>query len=272
MTKHDKRQIWTLLIGGGATIGTAVLGMFSSPPSSWQAATANPVRWYLVFACTIPLTIALLTLKVSLLLKGISDKEELIRDIARRVPRLSVVTVFESSFEAMGHLIENVGRCRKMYNTRFGPKDVEDSDAVNTRVTKRLDEEILKSVKNGMDYYWLITKDYQRSADDLMVSREKYATRTGRAGGLAVWKLSDVSIPLIHFCVLEYPDSKELLFGWALTHRHDFAERVFLIRDERVVEYFATLFDIYKQRATPIDPASGSVSCEPLGAGRHKRE
>jgi hypothetical protein len=245
MTANEKRQTITLTIGAAAAIAAAAVGLIASDvPKSLRDIVGSPIAWSVAVACTIPLIIVLAANQISSLLKASADREEVVREIARVLPQASLIIHFESSAEAMQYLINNVPRARCFYNTRLASTTIEQSDPANVRITEKLDSTITTAIRKGMDYRWIISPEHEQSAVAFK-AEWRHNAASGKGGNCTCWVLPDPSMQLFHFAILEYPQSRELFLGWALSSARSFSEKVFLIRDDRLVQYFRGVFEIY---------------------------
>lgn len=251
MKKDDKRQTITLVLGGLAAVTAALLGLVvTDVPNSLKSLVGSPLAWAVVVTCTLPILILLMVNQVSALLKSSSDREATVEDVVKHLPVTSTIIHFETSAAAMEYLIENVARATHVYNTRLSIKRVEDSDPENLRLVARFDAAVWKAVQRGMEYSWLVSTEYAQIAKDLEARRKAYAQTHRSVGVYCYWILKESEVPFFHFVVLQYSDHRELLLGWALASTHSFGERVFLLRDDRLVDYFRGLFDTYSRAAT----------------------
>jgi hypothetical protein len=249
MTVNEKRQVITLTIGAVAAIAAAAVGLIASDvPKNLREIVGSPTAWSIALTCTIPLIIVLAANQISSLLKASADREEVVREIARVLPQASLITHFESSAEAMQYLIKNVPLAKCFYNTRLASMLIEQSDPANLRVTQELDTTIARAIRKGMDYHWVISPEYEQNAMTLRTEWRQYAG-SKKAGIYSYWVLPESNVHLFHFAILEYAQTRELLLGWALSSARSFSEKVFLIRDDRVVQYFRGAFEIYVARA-----------------------
>jgi hypothetical protein len=260
MSPNDRRQTITLLVGVSAAILAALAGLLvSDVPVHLRSLVSNATAWAIAFTCTLPILIVLATNQISLLLKSSTDREETVKDVVRLLPHSSLVLHFETSAEAMNYLIQNVRRAKHIYNTRLADGRVEASDPLNLVLTKRFDDALWKAIMDGTHYNLIVSPDHAAVAATLLEARGAHAATHDTTGICCSWVLGQSTIPLFQFCILEYGDSRELLIGWALTSSRSFAEKVFLLRDDRLVQYFRSLFELYVQAASPATaPGSGN--------------
>lgn len=247
MSRDDKRQVWTLAIGGGAALLAAFLGLINSDlPTGLHGLISSATAWSIVWTCTIPIIIVLAANQVSSLFKASSDREATVRDITRILPQACLISHFDDSHSAMNYLIQNVPRAEQFYNTRFAPRHVEESEPGNIEITKLFDDVVKNAIRAGVDYHWIISQDYEQLAMSLKAEWKQRFGSKQKSGVFAAWVLPPgASQQLFHFAILDYGDSKDLLLGWSLSSVRQFAEKVFLIRDERMVEYFRGVFELY---------------------------
>ncbi len=243
-----KREWVTLVIGGLATVTSTILALFSTVPDALSS-VIDPITWTVAFTGTVPLTIILVVNQVSLLLATASARDNEREMLRKLIPHVNIVTLFQNSAEAAAYLATNMSRCRRFYNTRLTSSEVEGSDDLNVRVTSKLDAEILKAMRSGMDYFWLVSAPHEGVAGDLGKRRADFVARGSRPGTYSAWVLPDVGVPLFQFCILQYEGERELLIGWALTSTSNFGDTVFMIREARVVDYFLDLFRLYAEKA-----------------------
>jgi len=203
------------------------------------------MAWSVVFACTIPLLIVLAVNQVSLLLKTTSDREEEVSALMATLPKSASIMHFPNSSAAMKYLAANIDRCSRFYNTRLVLPEVEAKDPLNARTTSALDAAVLRRIREGMDYCWIVSPPYENAAAGIHEQRTAWVRRGLAAGSYSAWILPEAQLPFFHFCILQYGQDEELLVGWAIAAPSDFGERVFLIRDQRFVDYFRGLFKLY---------------------------
>lgn len=260
MSPSDRRQTVTLLLGSAAAISAALVGLLvSDVPVHLRSLVSSPVAWAIAFTCTLPILIILATNQISLLLKSSTDREEIVKDVVRLLPHSSLILHFETSAEAMNYLIQNTRRARHVYNTRLAEERVEASDPLNVALTKRFDDAVWKAIEGGTDYHLIVSPDHAVYAASLLKARNAHAASRDAATGICCsWVLPQSSVPLFQFCILEYGESRELLLGWALTSSRSFGEKVFLVRDDRLVQYFRNLFELYVLAASPSNTSHGS--------------
>lgn len=263
MTKSEKRQVLTLGIGGFAALVALAIGLVTADlPSSLKPYIGNTTAWTIGICCTLPLLVLLATNQISALLKTSSDREDIVHDVVTFLPESSTIVHFENSSSAMEYLIQNVPRAKNVFNTRIARKDIEESVPENVSVIDGFDAAVWNALKDGTNYNWIVSKEYEEFAKDLCKKRNDHA-RTHRSTGLCCFWIIDVgNAPFVHFAILEYPDHAELLLGWAIISTRSYGERVFLIRDERLVRYYRGLFDVYAQagREGKLDVTAGAVS------------
>ena len=246
MKAADRRQTIILIVGALAALLVAILGLVAAEvPSAIRAFIGSPTAWAIVVTSTLPILVLLSANQISTLLKSSSDREDIIEDVVKHLPASSTVIHFETSASAMEYLIENVARATHVFNTRLSLRSVEESDPENVRLVERMDKAVWSAIQRGMEYSWLVSTEYAPLAVELHRRRQTYAKNHNAVGTYCYWVLKESEIPFFHFIVHIYPDHRELMLGWALTSTRSFGERVFLIRDERLVNYFRTLFDTY---------------------------
>jgi hypothetical protein len=254
MLPSDKRQTFTLLAGGVAAILAAFLGLLVSDiPVRLRSFISSPMAWVVVLTCTLPIVIILAANQISLLLKTSTDREDTIRDISRLLPCSSLIIHFETSADAMEYLIEGIPRAQHVFNTRLSTQVIESSDPLNVRLTKKFDDQVWAAIQSGTNYDLIVSKDHQSHASHLLDTRRSFSKSHKGVGTCSCWILGDSEVPLFHFCILEYTEHRELLIGWALTSSRSFGDKVFLIRDERLVNYFRGLFETYVAVARPVN-------------------
>jgi hypothetical protein len=248
MTKAEKRQVLTLGIGGAAALLAVMIGLIAADlPKALASFIGNTTAWTVGITCTVPLLVLLLTNQISALLKTSSDREDIVHDVVTFLPEASTIVHFENSSLAMEYLIQNVPRTKSVFNTRIARKAIEDSIPENVTVIDEFDEVVSKAIENGTNYNWIVSQEYEAAAKALCEKRNQYA-RSHRSAGLCCFWIVDVGdAPFVHFAILEYQDHSELLLGWAITSVRSYGEKVFLIRDERLVRYYRGLFDVYAQ-------------------------
>lgn len=248
MTKSVKRQVVTLGIGGAAALLAVAFGLVTAElPASLKPYIGNATAWTIGISCTLPLLVLLATNQISALLKTSSDREDIVHDVVTFMPKSSTIVHFENSSSAMEYLIQNVPRAKNVYNTRIARKEIEESVPENVNVIDGFDAAVWRAMRDGTNYHWIISKEYEEFAQAQCKKRNDYA-RSHRSTGLCCYWIIDVGeAPFVHFAILEYPDHSELLMGWAIASTRSYGERVFLIRDERLVGYYRGLFDVYAQ-------------------------
>jgi hypothetical protein len=252
MTRNERRQTTILLVGFIGALITAFIGLITADvPKRLSGMVTNSTAWAIAITCTSPLLLLLVINQISLLLKSTTDREEMVREIIKVLPNTSLITHFETSASAMEYLIDNVPRSKRIFNMRLARRDIEEADLENIRVTARFDAAIWKAIQNGTDYNWIVSPEYEQTATSLQTKRRNFSASHQATGNCCCWVLQGGDVPYFHYTVLEYIDHSELLLGWALTSTRSFSEKVFLIRDERMVKYFRRLFETYANIARP---------------------
>ena len=252
LSPADRREIWTLIIGGGVALISALLGIVLDLPKLLKGFVGDPTTWAIVITVTLPILITLTANQVAQSIKANNLREQTLADIIKVFPHSSSVIHFDNSSEAMGYLIDAMGRAACVYNTRMTLREVEDSDALNSRLTQAFDVEIGRAIEAGTDYFWLITYEFTKEANAIAAQRNRAAAKSDTVGAYSAYVLPAQQAPFLHFCILDYGVEREVLLGWALTEAGDFREKVFLIRDDRFVDYFRDLFKMLCRSARRV--------------------
>jgi hypothetical protein len=125
----------------------------------------------------------------------------------------------------MKYLSEAVRRARKFYNTRLAARAIENDDPLNSRLTAALDEAVQYALRDGMDYFWIVSDEFAAEAAAMKAARNKLASSSRRIGAYSAHVLPRPAIPFFHFCILDYyGGERELLLGWTLSHSRDYSE------------------------------------------------
>lgn len=251
MKVSTKHQVATLVIGAVAALLAVLIGLFTTEPKL-LGSSITPLSWSVAFVCTVPIIITLIANQISLLLKTSDDRDETVKAIHNLIPDSTVISSFSNSSAAMEYLTKNIGICKKFYNTRLARPQIEAADTLNSRMITEFDISVQRALKSGMDYYWIVSSDYVADATSFMNKRRDFVQKKFSPGSYESWVLPQTEIPFFHFCIIQYEHGQELLIGWTITSVGDYGERVFLIREERLVEYFKDLFHMYASHARRI--------------------
>jgi hypothetical protein len=252
ITSGDRREFWTVAIGAVAATASALVGVVLDLPKTLQGFVGDPLTWSVVITVTVPIIIMLAANQVAQTLKATFQREQTLADIVKLFPHSAAIVHFNSSAEAMKYLIDAVGRADKIYNTRLAVRAIEESDPHNARLTAAFDMAVQRALREGMDYFWIVSEEFADEADALKDKRNSLSSTLSTVGSYSAHVLAKPAIPFFHFCVVDYGGERELLLGWALSDIRDYSERVFLIRDNRFVDYFLNLFFMYSRAGRSV--------------------
>jgi hypothetical protein len=245
----NRREIWTLVVGVLAAIIIAIVGVLADVPKTLGGLVGDPLTGSIVVTVTIPITIMLVANQASQLLKTSTQKEELLTEFIRALPHLTSMIQLDSSTHGMNYLTNAVGRARKCYNMRLTTRSVEAKDPLNLKLTAAFDRAVERALRNGMDYFFIVSTDHSSGVNALKSKRSRMAASSSSIGSYIGYVRPRSESPLFHFCVLDFGSEKELVLGWALEGSEYFSEKVFIIRDVRLADYFHVLFEHYSRRA-----------------------
>jgi hypothetical protein len=225
MNGVHRREIWALLIGAVAAVISALIGVFLDLPKTLKFA-GDASTWAVVITVTIPILIMLAANQISQIFKDATLREQTIEELIRMFPHAAAIVHFDSSAEAINYIIGSLDRAEKFYNTRLTTPRVERSDELNVQVTSELDHKIEERLKGGMDYFWLVSDEFSDEAKSLKEARKKMCKSGRSVGSYVASIITKAYTPQLHFCVIDYGTSKEMLLGWALSYDADFIRSV----------------------------------------------
>ena len=156
--------------------------------------------------------------------------------LSQVVPTIAAFRVFPNSRAAFEYLKSNLCSARRILNTRVGIREAGES-AVSS-VQTAFDRLVKRALVNGVHYSVVVSQQY----DDHRTALQEYVDIRKPLGQLRSGVL-DVNTPVINFIVLEREHASEVVFGWVVTRNYDHTKPVFLSRDERLVEFFASYHD-----------------------------
>jgi hypothetical protein len=206
----------------------------------------------IILAATLPIITLLVADRISHLFKQHEDAQSLQKYIEKTIPQASAIHVFKDSAEAMAYLNQQVKHAVKIENTRIIDVNIEKSNIKNDRLTTEFDANIREGISAGLDYKWLVSYHYQEYGKVLIAEYNADARRNTKIGSLSCCIINSNINPTFNFVIMHYADAKEVLFGWSILGDEDYAERVLLFRDARVVDYFGNVFKQYSRVSKPI--------------------
>jgi len=157
--------------------------------------------------------------------------------IISSIPSTTSFLLLDNSRIAFDYIITAIERAKEIRNTRISINPSRKSYVSDRQI--KMDEKIKKLLKSGVNYSYVVSNKYSED----IINFRKYTNDNKVIGQFRGKELPNVNFPSINFMIITYRDSKELLMGWAGTSDWDHTRPVFLIREQRIIEYYEILHD-----------------------------
>lgn len=153
----------------------------------------------------------------------------------KQVPHLYVIEETGPK-RAMRYIAKQMSDCSSIVNTKIS----HDSFEPDFNVRDIYNKELMKALKNGLSYDEVISTGFVKCS-------LKLHEHSNKCNGKYRYRVQEqVPSSFLNFCVLHFKDENigpELLIGWATSNALSHKDKVYKIRDVRIVEYFTTYFE-----------------------------
>lgn len=221
---------------------TALLAILSVFLGVW---VAHEQTVKLLLAVSVPVIIFFLADKITSLIETRKAENDFFLRLQQQIPQVNNTLVFNSSSEAFAYLNRRVLEAKTIENTRLSSRGPAEPAVRNSqRAFHRL---LQQALRRGTNYSVVVSEEYKNHGIEL----EQFVS-TVKPVGQFRWGSIDLNrTPRINFIVLHYQHDAEVLVGWAISDNYDHTRPVFLLRDERIVAFFAAFHDKLLPKQNP---------------------
>ncbi len=169
-------------------------------------------------------------------------------------PNLTGIEQFNNLDEALNYITSKIPKAEIIYNTRIEKMNEKQRAARDSE--KKYREVIDMSIsKKDVEFQEIVSDSFKNNA----IERFKLTAESGTYNA----KYIDIIPPsFLNFTILDYGNnSREILIGWATSGlKSELHQPTFMIKDNRVVDYFQQIFDAMFFYGKDIENGNDEIS------------
>lgn len=176
-------------------------------------------------------------------------RNEIVESLRVGTPFESGYRVFPRERDATSYLMAMLPSAKLIWNTRISDSTAVYSKRFNRGEINEHDRALLNAIKNGAECRIVIQSDRRDEISPFVTACEELSTN-GCEGGLLVYNVDFGFQPVTQMIIIETKEGgREVLIGWSMGKEIGFESSVVLFRDRQLVDFFASIFDLYTRSA-----------------------